>query len=200
MRDELVLVKDIKKTILYVDKMLINFPRSEKILRDKINNTSFEILELVYFSNLLEIHERVVYQKKIISKTEVIELAPTKDTGPVIFFDNKDIRNNYYMGYYDTLLHFNKLDGCKYYFKKFHMYKFISRKVNNNLLNLVKLKFRTPDIKELIIKSIEDILEENKVDYYKVYSVLSIIKYIKKNNYKSKHKVVTDFVYSLKLL
>lgn len=47
MRDELVLVKDIKKTILYVDKMLINFPRSEKILRDKINNTSFEILELV---------------------------------------------------------------------------------------------------------------------------------------------------------
>ena len=80
------------------------------------------------------------------------------------------------------------------------MYKFISRKVNNNLLNLVKLKFRTPDIKELIIKSIEDILEENKIDYYKVYSVLSIIKYIKKNNYKSKHKVVTDFVYSLKLL
>ena len=58
MRDELVLVKDIKKTILYVDKMLINFPRSEKILRDKINNTSFEILELVYFSNLLEIHEK----------------------------------------------------------------------------------------------------------------------------------------------
>ena len=49
MKDELILVKDIKKTILYVDKMLINFPRSEKILRDKINDTSFEILELVYF-------------------------------------------------------------------------------------------------------------------------------------------------------
>lgn len=73
MRDELVLVKDIKKTILYVDKMLINFPRSEKILRDKINNTSFEILELVYFSNLLEIHERVVYQKKIISKIKMLD-------------------------------------------------------------------------------------------------------------------------------
>ena len=80
------------------------------------------------------------------------------------------------------------------------MYKFISRKVDNNLLNLVKLKFRTPDIKKLIIKSIEDILEENNVDYYKTYNVISIINYIKKNNYKSKHKVVTDFVYGLKML
>lgn len=73
MRDELVLVKDIKKTILYVDKMLINFPRSEKILRDKISDTSFEILELVYFSNLLEIHERIIYQKKIISKIKMLD-------------------------------------------------------------------------------------------------------------------------------
>ncbi len=73
MKDELVLVKDIKKTILYVDKMLINFPRSEKILRDKISNTSFEILELVYFSNLLEIHERIIYQKKIISKIKMLD-------------------------------------------------------------------------------------------------------------------------------
>ena len=183
--------------------------KMEKIIDDSYyldggvsNNLPISLLERMGCNRVIavRINGIGVNKKKLISKTEVIELAPTKDTGPVIFFDNKDIRNNYYMGYYDTLLHFNKLDGCKYYFKKFHMYKFISRKVNNNLLNLVKLKFRTPDIKELIIKSIEDILEENKVDYYKVYSVLSIIKYIKKNNYKSKHKVVTDFVYSLKLL
>ena len=73
MKDNLVLVNDLKKTILYLDKMLINFPRSEKILRDKINDTSFEILELVYFSNLLEIHERIIYQKKIISKIKMLD-------------------------------------------------------------------------------------------------------------------------------
>ena len=183
--------------------------KMEKIIDDSYyldggvsNNLPISLLERMGCNRVIavRINGIGVSKKKLISKTEVIELAPTKDTGPVIFFDNKDIRNNYYMGYYDTLLHFNKLDGCKYYFKKFHMYKFISRKVDNNLLNLVKLKFRTPDIKKLIIKSIEDILEENNVDYYKTYNVISIINYIKKKNYKSKHKVVTDFVYGLKML
>ena len=183
--------------------------KMEKIIDDSYyldggvsNNLPISLLERMGCNRVIavRINGIGVSKKKLISKTEVIELAPTKDTGPVIFFDNKDIRNHYYMGYYDTLLHFNKLDGCKYYFKKFHMYKFISRKVDNNLLNLVKLKFRTPDIKKLIIKSIEDILEENNVDYYKTYNVISIINYIKKKNYKSKHKVVTDFVYGLKML
>ena len=183
--------------------------KMEKIIDDSYyldggvsNNLPISLLERMGCNRVIavRINGIGVSKKKLISKTEVIELAPTKDTGPVIFFDNKDIRNNYYMGYYDTLLHFNKFDGCKYYFKKFHMYKFISSKVDNNLLNLVKLKFRTPDIKKLIIKSIEDILEENNVDYYKTYNVISIINYIKKKNYKSKHKVVTDFVYGLKML
>ena len=168
--------------------------KMEKIIDDSYyldggvsNNLPISLLERMGCNRVIavRINGIGVSKKKLISKTEVIELAPTKDTGPVIFFDNKDIRNNYYMGYYDTLLYY---------------YKFISRKVYNNLLNLVKLKFRTHDIKKLIIKSIEDILEENNVDYYKTYNVISIINYIKKKNYKSKHKVVTDFVYGLKML
>lgn len=165
------------------------------------NNLPISLLEKMGCNKVIAIRINGIgiSKKKLISKTEVKEIAPTKDTGPVIFFDNKDIVNNYYMGYYDTLLYFNKLDGYKYYFKKFKLYKFISRKVDNNLLNLVKLKFRTPDIKELIIKSIEHILEENSIDYYKKYGIMESIRFIKNNNLKCKNKIIDDFVYSLKL-
>ena len=61
MKDKLLLVNDMKKTIIYLDKIVQNFPRTEKVLRDKINNTSFEILELIYFSNLIDFKERIIY-------------------------------------------------------------------------------------------------------------------------------------------
>ena len=165
------------------------------------NNLPISLLEKMGCNKVIAIRINGIgiSKKKLISKTEVKEIAPTKDTGPVIFFDNRDIVNNFYMGYYDTLLYFNKLDGYKYYFKKFKLYKFISRKVDNNLLNLVKLKFRTPDIKELIIKSIEHIFEENNIDYYKKYGIMESIRFIKNNNLKCKNKIIDDFVYSLKL-
>ena len=79
-------------------------------------------------------------------------------------------------------------------------YKFISRKVNNKKLSLIKLRFKTPDLKETIIKSIENILENNKIYYYKIYSIPKIIRYIKKKNLKSKELLINEFVYSLKLL
>ena len=73
MKDNLVLVNDLKKTILYLDKVIQNFPRIEKVLRDKINNTGYEVLELIYFSNLLDIDQRVIYQKRIISKIKMLD-------------------------------------------------------------------------------------------------------------------------------
>lgn len=166
------------------------------------NNLPISLLERMGCNKVIAIRINGigVSKKKLISKTEVIELAPTKDTGPVIFFDNKDIINNYYMGYYDTLLHLNKIDGFKYYFKKFKLYNFISRKIDKNLINLLKLKFRTPNNKETILKSIELILEENNIDYYKLYSIPKILKYIKTNNFKSKNKLVNDYIYNLKFL
>ena len=53
MHEKLVIVNDIKKTIFYLDKIIVNFPRTEKVLKDKISNTYYEVLELIYFSNLL---------------------------------------------------------------------------------------------------------------------------------------------------
>ena len=73
MHEKLEIVNDIKKTIFYLDKIIINFPRTEKVLKDKISNTYYEVLELIYFSNLLDVKERIVYQKRIISKIKMID-------------------------------------------------------------------------------------------------------------------------------
>lgn len=73
MYEKLKIINDIKKTIFYLDKIIINFPKTEKVLRDKISNTYYEVLELIYFSNLLEVKDRIIYQKKIISKIKMID-------------------------------------------------------------------------------------------------------------------------------
>jgi len=135
--------------------------------------------------------------KKIFSNTDTYIIEPTKDTGSMVFFDNDDIKNNYNMGYYDTLLYFNKVDGFKYYFKKFIFYNLLIRKVNKNIINLIKLKYRVNDTKSCVIKSIEEILEDNNIDYYKIYSIYKMLKYIKKNRLKSKNNLVNEFVYQL---
>lgn len=73
MKEKLNLVNSIKKTIIYLDKVVENFPRSEYVLKDKIKSTSFDILELVYYSNALNVKERIPYQKKIISKLKMLD-------------------------------------------------------------------------------------------------------------------------------
>lgn len=71
MIDNLEIVKSIKKTILYLDKVLENFPNKEKILKDNIEKTNYEILELVYFIN--EIDDRKLYQKQVIAKIKMLD-------------------------------------------------------------------------------------------------------------------------------
>ena len=73
MKDNLMICNNIKKLIIYLDKIITNFPKNEKVLKDKIMNTLYEILELVYFTNELNFKERIIYQKKIISKIKVID-------------------------------------------------------------------------------------------------------------------------------
>ena len=73
MKDNLIIISNMKKTIFYLDKVIINFPRTEKVLKDKISNTYYEVLELIYFSNLLDVKESIIYQKRIISKIKMID-------------------------------------------------------------------------------------------------------------------------------
>lgn len=163
------------------------------------NNLPITLLEKNGYKDIIAIKIKGIGLTKHnnMKDTNITYLIPTKDTGPVVLFDNNDIKNNYYMGYYDTLLYYGKLIGYKYYFKKFRFFDFLVRKVDDKILTLVKLKYKSTDIKEVCLKAIEEILEENKVYYYKIYKIPSIIKYIKKNNLKSSNHIVNEFIYSI---
>ena len=73
MQEKLNLAESIKKTILYLDKVVENFPRSEYVLKNNIRKTSFKILELVYYANTLKTNERMLLQKKIVSKLKMLD-------------------------------------------------------------------------------------------------------------------------------
>ena len=57
--------------MLYIEKTINSFPKSEKILKDRMINTLYETLELIYMSNIS--FERSIYQAKIIAKLKMID-------------------------------------------------------------------------------------------------------------------------------
>ena len=52
MQDKLLIVSKIKKTISYVDNVLINFPNTEYILKNNIVSNFYDLLELIYKANI----------------------------------------------------------------------------------------------------------------------------------------------------
>ncbi len=73
MKDEFKLIFDLKKTIVYLDKIVINFPNNERVLKDKIMESIYDVLELSYMANEINNYNRVLYQKKIITKIKMID-------------------------------------------------------------------------------------------------------------------------------
>ena len=61
MQDKLLIVSKIKKTISYVDNVLINFPNAEYVLKNNIISNFYDLLELVYKAN---IHKDVFFMKE----------------------------------------------------------------------------------------------------------------------------------------
>ena len=60
MKDKLQVAEDIKKMITRLDGVVKNFPRNEYVLKDKIMETSYDMLELVYFANTIDVSERTI--------------------------------------------------------------------------------------------------------------------------------------------
>lgn len=70
MQDRLLIVIKIKKTIEYVDKVLINYPKVEYTLKNNIINTFYLLLENIYRSN---IYKDTLYMKESIVNIKMIE-------------------------------------------------------------------------------------------------------------------------------
>lgn len=65
------LVNNMKNFIMSLDSFLINFPKKEKVLKDKMFTTSYDILELIYLANFIE--DNINIQKQIISKLSMLD-------------------------------------------------------------------------------------------------------------------------------
>lgn len=71
MKDNFKIITNFKWLISYLEKILINFPSNEKVLKDKISNTLYDTLELIYYTN--EIDDRKFLQKKIVVKIKMLD-------------------------------------------------------------------------------------------------------------------------------
>lgn len=90
--DRLLIISRIKKTYEYIDKNLENFPHKYINLKNKIENTLFEMLELCYYANynldknnnqlmclaklsMVDYYLKLSYKNELISKKKYISIA-----------------------------------------------------------------------------------------------------------------------------
>ena len=73
MNDRLELIRNIKKTIIYLDKIIENFPNREIVLIDQIKRTSYDMLELSYIANTMDENKRKPSQTQIIVKLKMLD-------------------------------------------------------------------------------------------------------------------------------
>lgn len=89
MKSEFLIAKNIKDFINSLDDFIINFPRKEYELRNRLVNTSYDLLELVYLANydkvniniilskisMLDYYLELSYKKKIINEKRVYNMS-----------------------------------------------------------------------------------------------------------------------------
>lgn len=71
MKDNLLLATKVKKTLEYMDNIIKNYPKSEYVLRDRLEETMYNILENIYIANVSQ--DKKIYQEKIIADINMVE-------------------------------------------------------------------------------------------------------------------------------
>ncbi len=70
MYDRLIIATKIKKTIELIEKTVLNYPHEYKELKSRIINTSYDLLENVYYASLTK---NINSMKNIIVKIKMID-------------------------------------------------------------------------------------------------------------------------------
>lgn len=70
MNDKLLIITKIKKTIIYLDKIVLNFPNKERILKDKLIESLYDLLYLSYKANITK---NKYYKQEILIKIKLID-------------------------------------------------------------------------------------------------------------------------------
>ena len=70
MKDRFLIVKNIKEFIFSIDKLVINLPRRELVIRDKLLSESMCLLEIVYIANGSKSKDEML---RILSKISMLD-------------------------------------------------------------------------------------------------------------------------------
>ena len=70
MKDKLLIITRIKESIIYIDKIIINFPNKETVLRDNITKTLYKILYLSYKANITQ---NKYYKQELLIQIKMID-------------------------------------------------------------------------------------------------------------------------------
>lgn len=108
------------------------------------------------------------------TKAKIHIITPREDLGSIMRFTSSAAKYRMDLGYYDTLKYLYKLDGNKYYFKNYSekyysnlftksVYKKICKQYNKGIL--------IKSDKEFILKIIEKVCKELKIDRFKIYNL-----------------------------
>ena len=73
-KEKFKLINFIRELILYIDKNLDNFPKKDIELKNRIRNTSYDLLEIAYIANTsMNVEYKIELIEKIIAKVKIID-------------------------------------------------------------------------------------------------------------------------------
>lgn len=68
------LLNNSKKTIAYINKQLINFPKSEMVLKQNMEKNMYEIIELIFSYSISDVERiKIKYLKDLIIKLSMLD-------------------------------------------------------------------------------------------------------------------------------
>ena len=70
-KDRFNVINNVKDFINYIDTLLVNYPRTSFNLKNRIEATSYDLLELLFLTNIID--NRINNQKIIISKISMLD-------------------------------------------------------------------------------------------------------------------------------
>lgn len=73
MNDNFLILTNIKKTILRLEKFLENYNRGEKVLKENIQKEMYKLLKDTYMANTFKDTDRIKYQKKMLVHIKMID-------------------------------------------------------------------------------------------------------------------------------
>ncbi len=143
---------------------------------------------------------KLKYKNKKGVKVHII--TPREDLGSIMRFTKSSSKYKMNLGYYDTIKYIDQLDGNKYYFKyytKKYFTKLFDDEIYKQMVKKYDRGFLPKSHKEFILEVLEEILEKQKIERFKIYNIpflLTRLKYMMVGKSKNKYY---DFIKNIKI-